>query len=147
MASRSHDLAISSALRQQLLQISQFAIRKAGTVLFRRGDACAGLFLILSGRVRLILEPSFAVFPDRVLGPGCVLGLPSVMAGQPYSLTAEVIENAELAQVAQPELTECLQRAPDLCFEIMEMLSREISETRTAIKRIGNSGNARLRSR
>jgi len=143
MAFRSDDLAISSTLRQQLLQISKFAIRRAGTVLFRRGDPCAGLFLILNGRVRLILEPSIAAFPDRVLGPGCVLGLPSVMAGEPYSLTAEVVEDAELAEVTQQKLTECLRHGPELCFEIMEMLSREISSTRTAIKRIGNSGNTR----
>lgn len=136
------DSAVSSALRQELLQISKFAIRRAGTVLFRRGDPCAGLFLILSGRVRMVLEPSIAVLPERVLGPGCVLGLPSVMAGAPYSLTAEVVEDAELAHVTQQELTECLRRNPERCFEVMEMLSREISDTRTAIKRIGTSGNA-----
>lgn len=144
MALRSDDQAISHALRQQLLQISKFAIRRAGTVLFRRGDPCAGLFLILSGRVRMVLEPSITFLPERILGPGCVLGLPSVMAGAPYSLTAEVVEDAELAQVAQQALTECLRRDPERCFEVMEMLSHEISDTRAAIKRIGNSGNARL---
>jgi CRP-like cAMP-binding protein len=146
MASRSDGLAISPALRQELLQISQFAIRRAGTVLFRRGDPCSGLFLILSGRVRLILEPSIAVFPDRVLGPGSLLGLPSVMAGAPYSLTAEVVEDAELAHVTQQVLTGCLRESPELCFEVMEMLSHEISDTRTAIKSLGNSGSARHNS-
>jgi len=145
MASRSNDLAVSSALRQQLLQISTFAIRQAGTVLFQRGDPCAGLFLILNGHVRLVLEPSNPVFPDRVLGPGCVVGLPSAMAGAPYSLTAEVVEDTELACVPRPELTECLRRNPELCFEVMEMLSREISGTRSAMKRIGSSANARAR--
>jgi CRP-like cAMP-binding protein len=143
MAFGSDDQAISPALRQQLLQISKFAIQRAGTVLFRRGDPCAGLFLILSGRVRMVLEPSIAVFPERVLGPGCVLGLPSVMAGAPYSLTAVVVDDAELAHVTQQELTECLRRDPELCFDVMEMLSHEISETRTAIKRVGSSANAR----
>lgn len=143
MASKPADQAISSALRQQLLQISKFAIRRAGTVLFRRGDPCAGLFLILSGGVRMVLEPSVGVFPDRVLGPGCVLGLPSAMAGEPYSLTAEVIEDAELAHVTQQKLTECLRQDSQLCFEVMEMLSREISDTRTAIKRTGSAGSAR----
>jgi CRP-like cAMP-binding protein len=141
------DLAISPALRQQLLQISKFAIRQAGTVLFRQGDPCSGLFLILSGRARLVLEPRNAVLPDRILGPGCVLGLPSVMAGQPYSLTAELVEDAELAHVTQQELTECLRGNPALSFEVMEILSREISGTRSAIKRIGNSGITRSRKR
>ncbi|HUB02862.1 MAG TPA: Crp/Fnr family transcriptional regulator [Terriglobales bacterium] len=145
MALASHDLAISSALRQQLLQVSTFAIRPEGAVLFRCGDHCAGLFLILSGRVRLVLEPSNPVLPDRVLGPGHLVGLPSAMAGAPYSLTAVVVESAELACVSRPELTACLRSSPELCFEVMEILSREISGTRSAIKRIGSSPTARPR--
>jgi CRP-like cAMP-binding protein len=145
MAFGPDDLAISSALRQQLMQISKFAIRKAGAVLFRRGDPCAGLFLVLNGRVRLVLDTPSEVFPERVLGPGCVIGLPSVLAGAPYSLTAEVVEDAEFAHVTQEDLTECLRGNTALSFEVMEILSREISGTRSAMKRSGAPGNAKAR--
>jgi len=146
MASGSADLAVSPALRQRLLRVSTFVIRRAGAVLFRRGDPCAGLFLILSGRVRLVLEDCKAVFPDRVLGAGCVIGLPSAMADAPYSLTAEIVEDAELAHVTKQELTECLRGDATLSFEVMEILSHEISGTRSVIKRLRESGNGRLYS-
>jgi CRP-like cAMP-binding protein len=141
MASGSDGLVVSAALHERLLLISKIVSRPKGTVLFRRGDACHGLFLVRRGRVRLVLEPASRLFPDRVLGPGCVVGLPSAVAGSPYSLTAEVVQDAELAWAERHEVTECLRRNPELCFEVMDILSREISGTREVLKRTSSSPN------
>jgi CRP-like cAMP-binding protein len=137
MGSGLQGLVVSAALREQLLSLSTAVSRPKGAVLFHRGDACAGVFLICSGKVCISLDAADDAFPPRILGAGCVVGLPSAVGGSHYSLTAEVIEAAELACVSQKALTECLRQNPVLCFEVMNILSHEISETRSVLKYSG----------
>lgn len=134
MDSESDGLVASPALREQLLLLSTTVSKPSGTVLFRRGDPCAGAFLICKGRVRLSLDAGDKLLPARVLGTGCVVGLPATVAGLAYSLTAEVIEEADLASVPKERLDNCLRDNPELCLEVMRVLSREISMTRAALK-------------
>lgn len=134
MASESDGLAVSPALREQLLQLATAASRPKGTILFRRGQRCAGVFLVRAGRVRLELDAPSWAFPPRIVGADCVLGLPAALADAPYSLTAEVIEDADLACIPQMALCECLRLNAQFCFEVMEILSHEISSTRAAMK-------------
>jgi CRP-like cAMP-binding protein len=135
MPSGPGNLVISHAMQEQFLLRATSISKPRGSVLFRRGDAVIGLFLIRSGRVSLVLEDARAAFPPRILGAGSVVGLPATVAGSPYSLTAEVIDDAELAFVPRPAVNDCLKQNPQLCFEGMDMLSGEISGTRRAIKR------------
>jgi CRP-like cAMP-binding protein len=135
MTTRTDQLVVSPAMRDKLLALATVISRPKGTFLFRHGDAVQGVFLICNGRIRLAIEGVDSAFPPRLLGVGSVVGLPAAVAGSPYSLTAEVVEDAELAFVPRPPLLECLQKDPLLCFEVMDMLSGEISETRSALKR------------
>jgi CRP-like cAMP-binding protein len=137
MGSGSDGLVVSAALRDQLLALSTAVSKPKGTVLFRRGDACAGMFLICSGKVCLSLEAADTAFRPRILGAGSVVGLPAAVGGSNYSLTAEVLEDAELACVSQKALADCLRQNSALCFEVMSILSNEISETRSALKHSG----------
>jgi len=134
------DLVVSIALREQFLAAGTPVLKRKGTILFSRGDPVTGLFLIRSGRVSLVLDGANPAFPPRTLGAGAVVGLPAAVGGSPYSLTAKVVEDAELAFVPCQAVAECLKQNPALCFEVMDILSREISGTRSALKR----GSARL---
>lgn len=128
-------LVVSVLMREELLRVAtSISSELKGTVLFRRGDTVRGLFLIRSGRVSVDLDAGSPAFPPRILGAGAVVGLPATVAGSPYSLTAEVIADAELAFVPRPAVLCCLQSNPQLCFEVMDLLSGEISGTRTALK-------------
>jgi len=132
-------LVVSVAMHKEFLRLATSVSSEAkGTVLFRRGDAAQGIFLIRSGRVSVGLDTENTAFPPRILGPGAVVGLPATVAGFPYSLTAEVIDDAELAFVPRPALLSCLQSNPQLCFEVMDLLSSEISGARTALKQVGS---------
>ena len=137
MAAGPGDLVVPPEMREQLLRLATCTSKAKGTILFRHGDAVRGLFLIRSGKVSLALDGANASFPSRILGTGSVVGLPATVAGSPYSLTAQVIEDAELAFVPREAVVDCLRQNPQLCFEVMDMLSGEISGTRFALKRYG----------
>ena len=135
MTTRPGQLVVSPIMQDKLLALATLISRPKGTVLFRHGDAVLGAFLIRSGKIQLALEDVDSAFPPRILGVGSVVGLPATVAGSPYSLTAQVVEDAELAFVPRALLVGYLQSDPQLCFEVMDMLSGEISETRSALKR------------
>jgi CRP-like cAMP-binding protein len=137
MAAGSNSL-VSAAMHAELLQRATSVLSEAkGTVLFRRGDEVRGLFLIRSGRVSVALDTGSVAYPPRILGPGAVVGLPATVAGSAYKLTAEVVDSAELAFVPRMEMLSCLQGNVEFCFEVMELLSGEISRTRAGLRRAG----------
>ncbi|MGH9644706.1 MAG: Crp/Fnr family transcriptional regulator [Terriglobales bacterium] len=138
MAARPLNITVSAMMREELLRLATcVSVESKGAVLFRRGDAARGLYLICSGRVGVSLEPESLLYPPKIIGPGSVLGLPATVAGSPYSLTAEVMDKAEVAFIPRAAMLNCLATNQPLCFEVMELLSGEISSTRAVLKRVG----------
>lgn len=137
MATRDSNLIPSPELKAELEQAATIVFKPKGTILFRRGDDPSGVFLIHSGRVSLGLDCETSLYPARILGPGAIAGLPATVSGNPYSLTAKVIDDSELAFVPRAAVLACLQDSPLLCFQVMDMLSGEISDIRSAFKNGG----------
>jgi CRP-like cAMP-binding protein len=100
-----------------------------GSFLFHRGGNCQGVFVIKSGRVRLSMETHRSAL-ERTAESGSVLGLPATMSGKPYSLTAEVIEITKYIFVGGYKVRDTLARNPELCFEVLGLLSREVQQLR-----------------
>jgi CRP-like cAMP-binding protein len=138
MATQSINLIPSPELKAELEQLATIVFKPRATVLFRRGDDAYGLFLIRSGRVSLALDCETSLYPARILGPGAIVGLPGSVSGNPYSLTAKVVDDAELAFVPRDAVLACLQNNPTLCFQVMDILSGEISDIRSAFKQNGS---------
>lgn len=100
--------------------------RPASTVLFRRGESAAGMFVVLSGKVSLDL--GFDCRLARCYGPGAVVGLPSTLTRHNYSMTATVQEDAELGFWSPEALDSLLRNRPDLCRPLLAILGERIAE-------------------
>jgi CRP-like cAMP-binding protein len=118
-------------LQKQLRAIATEIEKAAGEVLFRRGDAAEGAFLVMEGQVWMGLEEKARRYPERLLGPGCVLGLPATLSGEPYSLTAKAHEKTRLAFVPRGDVLRLLSTNSSLSLEVLRVLSEEISEMRS----------------
>jgi CRP-like cAMP-binding protein len=129
-------LVAPDELKAHLIAAGSPIRRGRGTYLFRRGDAVTGIFLISRGTVRLGLDGNPASFPWREVGPGSVVGLPASLSDSSYSLTAEVIEDAELVFLPRQRLLDLLREKTDLCFQIMNVLTEELTQTRAALERV-----------
>jgi len=88
------DDTASANLHHILEQGSEIVHKAKSTVLFRRGEKAAGMFVVLNGKVRLDLGVDSAV--GRTCGQGALVGLPSTLTRQSYSMTATVTEDADL---------------------------------------------------
>lgn len=109
-----------------------------GSFLFQEGDLPAGVYLVETGTVELYLPD---LQDDRKLGrtagPGSVLGLPACVSDKPYSLTAEVTSTASIGFVSQKELQSCLRDNPMICFQILQVIAKELRRIRTTAARVG----------
>ena len=129
-------LVAPDELKIQLKAVGSPIQRTRGTYLFRRGDAVTGIFLLAQGAVKLGLDGDPASFPSRHVGPGSVVGLPATLSDSTYSLTAEVVEDAELVFLSRERLLDLLREKPHLCFQVMNILTEELTQTRTALERV-----------
>jgi CRP-like cAMP-binding protein len=107
-----------------------------GTYLFRHGDPVTGVFLIVEGAIRLGLDGNPASFPWRKLGPGSLVGLPATLSDSSYSLTAEALEDSRMVFLSRQSLLDLLRQKPELCFQVMSVLTEELTQTRGALERV-----------
>jgi CRP-like cAMP-binding protein len=132
------NLVPSPELKAEFERLATIVSKPKGTTLFQRGEQPAGVYLIHSGRISLGLDYENSIYPARILGPGAIVGLPASVSGNPYSLAATVIEDSELAFVPREAVVTCLKKNPIFCFQVMDILSDEIADIRSAFKQNGS---------
>ena len=103
-----------------------------GAVLFRQGQQGDGVLVLRQGKVRLSAAShgNDTRLAYRVVGPGYVLGLPALFSGQPYSLTAEALEECIFGFVDRERALELIRRRLDLCFQAADLLAQEVRSLR-----------------
>lgn len=104
------------------------------TVIFRRGDACRGLYVVLSGHVKLALQG--AQGGERVVelvGPGGVFGEIAVMNGR-HLLSAETLADTQLVQFTRTLVLAELERTLAFTRAIVSILSRRFQHLLGALE-------------
>jgi CRP-like cAMP-binding protein len=132
------NLVPSPELKAEFERLATAVFKPKGTVLFQRGDKPSGVYLIRSGQISLGLDCDNPVYPERILGPDAIVGLPASLSGNAYSLTATVVEDSELAFVPRDAVVTCLKKNPTFCFQVMDILSDEIAGIRSAFRENGS---------
>jgi CRP-like cAMP-binding protein len=115
---------------QQLHSAAKPVMKRKGSVLFRAGEPGKGAFFIRTGQVRMSLSENPTLYPTRTVGPGRIIGLPATFSGEPYSLTAEVARDCRLEFIPRKTLLSLLRRNPKVGFQLVRILSQEISDMR-----------------
>ncbi len=102
-----------------------------GRVLFRQGEAPTGLYVLQSGEATLMRETaSGRAIICLHAGPGCVLGLPGIIANEPYTLTAMARKGSEVKFVSRSDFEDLLQAEPSLNFKVLQVLAAEVRSAR-----------------
>ena len=84
-----------------------------GALIFRRGDACRGLYIVINGQVTLALQG--AQGNERIVelvGPGGTFGETAIFLDRPYLFTASTLADTRLAQVSKATVLAELERTP-----------------------------------
>lgn len=127
---------VSADLKAHLQGMAFPLATPKGSTLFNRGDRAKGVYLIEAGKVELTLDSGRRNYPARILGPGAVVGVPGVLSGgAEYTLTARTTEDCKFSFVPRETLLAFLRSNPGYCIQLLEMLSKEISEMRATVQR------------
>lgn len=98
-----------------------------GTVLFRRGDPCTGMHVVIHGQVKLALQTEKG--EEKVIelvGPGQSFGDAVMFLEQPYMVTAETLTDTKLVHIGAAVLFEEIDRDPHFARRIIASLARRL---------------------
>lgn len=103
-------------------------------VLFRQGDPPAGLFILSNGNATISMDSGHEdISFSCTASAGSLLGLPGLIANQPYSLTAVAHKGACLGFISRDNFNQLMQTQSLLMVKILQVLAAEVRSARLAI--------------
>ena len=119
-------------------EIKSLATHPKATILFAEGRPVRGIFILCDGRAKLsICSDGGKRLTLRVAGPGEVLGLGAVLSNTPYEITAELLDNSQVVFVRKKDLVKFLHEHPEICMEVVRMLSQDLHGAYERVRTIG----------
>lgn len=104
----------------------------AGSQVIASGTAADGLYVVLSGQVRVV-EPGGAEV--SVLGPGEYVGEFSLVLGNPRRHDVVAVEDSELMVVPKERIERLLDEQPEFAREVRAQLEARLAENARAQER------------
>jgi hypothetical protein len=105
-----------------------------GRTLFIQGENPDGIYLLEEGEAALVLTaPSGRTVMCLHAGSGSLLGLPAVVAGEPYSLTAMAKPGSKIRFVTRDDFEKMIEAEPDLYPAVLRVLAAEVRAARQAL--------------
>lgn len=102
--------------------------------LFNQGDSPDGLYIYSKGGVRLVMRSQLGdVLMDIPALDNSLLGLPGMIGGAPYSLSAFAQKGAEVGFVSREEFARIMLSAPSIAVSILRVLAAEVRTARMAL--------------
>jgi CRP/FNR family transcriptional regulator len=127
----------------QLKTTSRYA---RGTLLFRESTVPKVVFVLCEGRVRLTAcSESGRRITVRIAGPGEVLGLSACLAGSSHEMTAELLDNAQVATVRRKDLMRFLHDHREACMHVVNLLSQDLHYAYDRVRAVGMGRSRRAR--
>lgn len=95
-----------------------------GSVLFLEGQSSRGVFILSSGRAKLSFSSGNGKSLMRVPEPCEILGLSAVISGQPYEVSAEMLNDGQVNFVQRDMFLKFLHDHGDASLHVAKLLSR-----------------------
>jgi predicted acylesterase/phospholipase RssA/CRP-like cAMP-binding protein len=114
--------ALDEATRLELADQLEPVQAAAGQVIFRQGDPGEGLFVVVSGRLRISVaaDGSERVLYD--LGRGAIVGDMALLSDRPRAATVHAVRDSDLLLLRVSSFTSLLERSPALATAMIRLL-------------------------
>ena len=98
-----------------------------GSILFRKGDSCAGFHVVVYGQVKLAFGASDGSEKVvEILGPGQSFGEAVMFLDKPYAVFAETLTDSLLVHVGRAVILQELERSPDFARRMLGGLAHRL---------------------
>ena len=118
--------------------IKQSLTYPRNTILFREGQHARGVFVLCQGRAKLsVCSDSGKRLTLRIAVPGEILGLSASLSGSVYEVTAELLEDAQVATLTRKDLLRFLREHREACLHVVTLLSQDLHVAYDRVRSIG----------
>jgi len=118
--------------------IKSLNLHPRGTTLMREGHAARAIYVLCEGRAKLsVCSENGKRLTLRIAGPGEVLGLSAALSGSPYEVTAETLDNAQVAIVRRKDLLQFLRKYREACLQVVHLLSEDLHVAYDRVRSVG----------
>ena len=118
--------ALPARVREELLAIAETVRLPAQQWLFREGEEADGLYLVASGRLRVVVEREGETRVVRLLGPGTAIGELALLTGTRRSASVQAVRDSELLEIESDRFLELLGRDSELSIGLARALARQL---------------------
>lgn len=118
-----------NAARQLLFAQATAGTLERGQNLFHAGEACDTLWLVDSGRLRLV-----SVLPDGrelvrdVVSAGETIGMALLVDGAAYPYTAQALDDVEYRRVSRQQVLDLVEHQPFVALAILQVMSVKLRQ-------------------
>jgi NTE family protein len=98
----------------------------AGDVVIRQGDAADRLFLVRSGRLRVVVEQEDGPKTVRELGAGAAIGELALLTGSPRSATVHAVRDGELLELDADVFHALLEHDSGFAISVARTLAMQL---------------------
>lgn len=106
---------------------------RGGDVIFYDGEKGDCLFVVVTGRLEVVVMRDGAEELMTVLYPGDVVGELAVLASEPRSATVRARRDTRLIQLGGEDFRALLTATPDLALSVTGALARQVRDSRPAV--------------
>jgi lysophospholipid hydrolase len=105
---------------------------EAGEILFREGDVGDSLYVVATGRVRMLVGEPGAERAIRDLGSGELIGEMALLTGEPRTATVVAVRDTELYRLTAASVEQYLFSDVTVMRRIMTTLARRLAQAPSA---------------
>lgn len=102
---------------------------KRGTLMFIEGETSTEMYILQSGKVRILKQEGEKTVELATLGAGSVLGELALLDHQPRSATAQVVEDVTSTVIDEDLLRSTLEKTPSWLSSIIQVVVRRLRDT------------------
>jgi CRP/FNR family cyclic AMP-dependent transcriptional regulator len=121
--------------KRELQRLSVSCVQRdypAGAVLVRQGDPGVGLFVLVSGRVRVSQHQEGGDEHElAIMGPGEVLGEMTLLDDLPRSATVTALEATRVLLLPFQDFRAALREDADITIKLLAVVSRRLRRAET----------------
>lgn len=99
---------------------------KKGQILFVEGESSAYLYIVVTGKIRVVKETDSRLIPISIIGDKSFIGELSMFSDDPRSATAVAEEPSEVLMIKKSEIRKVIKSCPVWVSEIMQTLSERL---------------------
>jgi CRP/FNR family cyclic AMP-dependent transcriptional regulator len=131
---------LSAESMQELERIKHTSSHPEGALVFVEGQDARGVYIVCQGRAKMMTtNREGRTLILKIVGPGEILGLHSVISGRPHEVTVETLQPSQLAYISREDFVRFLKTHGDACLHAAQHLSRDCQGAYTSIRSIGLS--------